>query len=71
MEIVNQKIANHYFVLLVHNINRVNQDETTYYKTEKEAIKAFWKHVNSDNATGALLLEGNDDEEEEIASYAW
>ena len=34
-------------------------------------MKAFWKHVNSDNATGALLLEGKDDEEVEIGSYAW
>ena len=65
------KNTEHYFVLLVHNIDRVNQDKATYYKTEKEAIKAFWKHVDSDNATGALLLEGKDDEEEEIASYAW
>ena len=71
MEIDNQKITEHYFVLLVHNTNRVNQDNATYYKTEKEAMKAFWKHVNSDDATGALLLEGKDEEEEEIASYAW
>ena len=71
MKTDNQKITKHYFVLLVHNIDRVNQDKATYYKTEKEAIKAFWKHVESDNATGALLLEGKDDEEEEIASYAW
>ena len=61
----------HYFILLVHNINRVYQDKATYYKTEKEAMKAFLKHVNSDDATGALLLEGKDDEEQEIASYAW
>ena len=75
MEIDNQKITEllkeHYYVLLVHDKDFVNRDNATYYKTEKEAMKAFWKHVNSDNSTGALLLEGKDDEEEEIASYAW
>lgn len=65
------EIDKHYFVLLVHGADRVNQDKATYYKTKKSAMKAFWEHVYSDNATGALLLEGKDDEEEEIASYAW
>ena len=75
MEIDNQKntelLKEHYYVLLVHDKDCVNRDNATYYKTEKEAMKAFWKHVNSDNANGALLLEGKDYEEEEIASYAW
>ena len=61
----------HYFVLLVHETDCVNQDKATYYKTKKAAMKAFYNHVYSDNATGALLLEGKDEEEEEIASYAW